>query len=65
MDDGLQQTFIAEYDGRAPSVGDALRGEPLADVAGLDVLRRGGDVGKLSWRLFSRILDYEGSTLGL
>ena len=65
VDDGLQQFLVAEHDGGAASVGDALGGEPLADVAGLDVLRRGGDVGDLAGRLFFLILIEDGLALGV
>ena len=41
VDNGLQQSFVAEHDGGAPSVGNALGCEPLADVSRLDVLGGG------------------------
>ena len=60
MDNGLEQGFVAEDDGRAASVGDALGGEPLADVTGLDVLRGGGDKGEVARRLLVGILIEDG-----
>ena len=63
MDDCLQQSFIAENHCRASSVGDTLWGEPLTDVTGLDVLRRGGDEGELAWWLFLGVLIKYGLSL--
>ena len=57
MDDGLQQTFVAEHDSSAATVADTLGCEPLADVAGLDVFCGGTDIGELLWGLFSGVLD--------
>ena len=41
VDDGLEESFVAEHNGCATPIGDALGGEPVADVTGLDVLRWG------------------------
>ena len=50
MDDSLQQVLITEYDGGATTCGDALRCEPLGNVAGLYVLCGGRDIGQFTWR---------------
>ena len=57
VDDCLKQSFIAEYDSRAASVGYTLWCEPLTDVSGLYVLSWGADVCELSRRLFGSVLN--------
>ena len=44
MDDGLQQFFVAEYDGCSAPGSNTLWRKPLADIACLDVLCRGRDI---------------------
>ena len=56
MDNSLQQSFVAENDCRSPTVGDALRSKPLADISCLDVLRWGRDEGELLGRFLNGIL---------
>ena len=60
MDNGLQQSFVAEHDGGAPSVGNALGCEPLADISRLDVLGGGGDEGDVAWRQLVSVLIEDG-----
>ena len=48
MDDGLEQSLVAEHHSRTTSVADTLVfAQPGADIAGLDVLGRCGDKGYL------------------
>ena len=65
VDDSLKQSLVTEHNRCAPSVSDTLRGEPLADVTGLDILRRGRNEGDLLRRLFLGVLIEQGLALAL
>ena len=65
MDDSLQQSFVAENHCCAPSVGNTLWCEPLTDITGLDILRRGGYEGEMLWWLFLGVLIKHGLPLTL
>ena len=45
MDDGGQQVLVTEDDGAAAPLSNALLVQPTADVARLDMLGRGRDIG--------------------
>ena len=60
VDHGLQQTFVAEYDGGATTSRQALGREPLGDIAGLDILGGGRDEGHLLWGHLISILIEDG-----
>ena len=58
MDDGLQQSLVAKHDGGAAPGLDALGGEPLADVSGLDILGGCRDVvDMLRWNLVGVLIE--------
>ena len=60
MDDGLQQFFVAEYDGCPAPGSNALWRKPLTDIACLNVLRRGRDIIDCLWRNLLGVLIEDG-----